>query len=391
MHPNKIDSHSISDNIALKLCDVSHHLKKTPIINSVNISVARGKVFSLLGPSGCGKTTILRLIAGLEKPSTGEIFLNQQLVSDRHHVVPPEARKIAMVFQDYALFPHLNVYENIGFALTNNPEKHQIVQHLMHDMELQMFEKSYPHTLSGGQQQRVAIARAIASKPSLMLLDEPFSNLDTRLRDEIRDTVLHLLKQHNIPTVIVTHDAEEAMYMSDIIGVMRNGNIEQIGIPNELYFKPVNEFVASSFGDVNRFDGWLEGQTIKSPLGEFDINELHIKPNLPISNSSTKEQHKLLPQKVNLLARPEGLSLKPSKSSKALQNEKQSNQNTPILARVLAARHLGRTSLIHMCIDDPSGQNIHLHARVTGRHLPKEGTMQHIKLDPKSLFVFLNS
>ncbi|MEM7070867.1 MAG: ABC transporter ATP-binding protein, partial [Pseudomonadota bacterium] len=356
---------------SLKIDDVTLRFGRQYILNDLNFEVLPGQVVCLLGPSGCGKTTALRVIAGLESPDQGDIFINGLHASSPSFCLSPEKRQIGMVFQDYALFPHLNVEENIGFGVTVRDHKKATIDHLLESMQLEAFRKDYPHTLSGGQQQRVALARAIANKPRLMLLDEPFSSLDPRLRNHICDNTLHLLKQQNIPCVIVTHNAEEAMYIADIIAVMRNGCIEQIGKPEDIYLNPKNAFVASFLSDVNQADGWFENGFIKSPLGYFNAKNINIAPefydHLIKSKSSSP---------VRLVIRPENLLLdqEPSSISKGSAN----TAKKPI-AHVITSKYLGRTSLIHLYLKDHP--EVHLHARMLGCFLPREGTRQSLTLD----------
>jgi len=222
-------------------------------VKNLSILVKKGELFCIVGESGSGKTTILRLIAGFEKPSGGVIQINNNIVVNKNTFISPDQRKIGMVFQNYALFPHLTVEENISFGLykLNNKIKKQKVSEVLKLVGLVGFEKRYPEELSGGQQQRTALARAIAPSPSLILLDEPFSNLDNELKDQIREEVREILKKSNITAIIVTHDTKDALSISDNIAILKSGVLQQIGSPREIYQNPINKYVAQFFGKVN--------------------------------------------------------------------------------------------------------------------------------------------
>ena len=204
------------------------------VIKDFSLKIPSEKVTSLLGPSGCGKTTLLRLASGLENIQSGQIIFDKNHLSSNSSQLPPNKRKIGYVFQDCALFPHLNVIENIYYGLSDNSKKIDLI--LKRNNFLQ-FSSRYPHELSGGQKQLVALFRAIASNPKMILLDEPFSNLDSRLRETLRDQVLHILKANNITALLVTHDAKEAMFMSDYIAVINNGKLQQFGEPKDIYLR----------------------------------------------------------------------------------------------------------------------------------------------------------
>ena len=215
---------------------------------------APGEILCLLGPSGDGKTTLLRLVAGLEPLQAGRIELGGVVVGEPGREVPPEQRHVGFVFQDYALFPHLTVAENVAFGLTASPrgERSWAVTEALARVGLETYANAYPHMLSGGQQQRVALARALAPRPQVVLLDEAFASLDARLREQVRDDTLHVLQTAGIPAMIVTHDAEEAMFLADRIALMRGGRVVQLGRPEELYLAPADPFVATFLGEVNR-------------------------------------------------------------------------------------------------------------------------------------------
>jgi len=234
----------------LKVDNIACQYDDEKIFDSLSFHVNRGEIVSLLGPSGCGKTTALRAIAGFEPITRGFIRLNGNIVSQENASVPPEKRHIGMVFQDYALFPHLNVMENIAFGLRqySKTAQREQVDHMIDAVGLGGYQKRFPHELSGGQQQRVALARALAPHPNLLLMDEPFSNLDVELRERLSIDVRNILKKEGITGILVTHDQHEAFAISDKVGVMHNGLILQWDTPYNLYHEPAHRFVADFVG-----------------------------------------------------------------------------------------------------------------------------------------------
>jgi iron(III) transport system ATP-binding protein len=250
--------------------DVSYG--KSQIVYDLSFALGDGKIGCLLGPSGCGKTTVLRAIAGFERPTSGEIQISERVVSDTRSFVPPEKRPIGMVFQDFALFPHMSVEDNIRFGIRKWPRKEQQarIHELLAMIGLPTQGRAFPHQLSGGQQQRVALARAMAPKPSVMLLDEPFSSLDVELREQLAREVRQILKQENISAILVTHDQHEAFAMADEICVMHEGRIQQHDTAYNLYHKPVNRFVADFIGEGVILPGMVVGvETVNTELGNF--------------------------------------------------------------------------------------------------------------------------
>jgi iron(III) transport system ATP-binding protein len=259
----------------LSLNNVSVAYQKTQAVQNVTFELGVGQIGCLLGPSGCGKTSLLRAVAGFEKIAEGQISLRQQLVSAKHSHVEPEKRRVAVVFQDYALFPHLTVAQNIAFGLHKytRAQKFQRVTELLMLVGLPGYERRYPHALSGGQQQRVALARAMAAKPDLLLLDEPFSSLDAELRDDLAKELRVILKHENTTALMVTHDQNEAFAMADVIGVMDQGRLMQWTDAYALYHRPVNRFVASFVGDGVFLSATIDNNIkLNSGLGVFPIN-----------------------------------------------------------------------------------------------------------------------
>ena len=250
--------------------DVSFGSKK--IIDDLSFSLQDGKIGCLLGPSGCGKTTVLRTIAGFERPGKGQVLIDNRSVSNKKIHLPPEKRQIGMVFQDFALFPNLSVENNIRFGINKWPHKDQQnrISELLSMIGMSTLGKAYPHQLSGGQQQRVALARAMAPRPSILLLDEPFSSMDVELREQLAREVRNILKHEEVTAVLVTHDQNEAFAMADEICVMNEGQVQQNDTAYNLYHKPVNRFVADFIGEGVIVPGMVVGgNTVNTELGNI--------------------------------------------------------------------------------------------------------------------------
>ncbi|MCS6836402.1 MAG: ABC transporter ATP-binding protein [Anaerolineae bacterium] len=261
-------------NKMIELQAVTKRYGNLVALHNVTMSVPRGAILTLLGPSGCGKTTFLRLLAGIQTPDEGAIWLNGRLVADGggKTFVPPEDRRVGLVFQDYALFPHLDVGHNVAFGLKGTrQEKAARVADMLALVGLTGYERRMPYLLSGGQQQRVALARALAPLPDIMLLDEPFSNLDTALRTQVRSEVRDILRQANMTTVFVTHDQQEALSLSDRVAVIFDGVVQQLGTPQELYNTPCSAEVAAFMGEANFVPAEASGTKALSPLGEVNL------------------------------------------------------------------------------------------------------------------------
>jgi len=271
---------------------VSKRYGSVSAVEHAQLCVERGEFVALLGPSGCGKTTLLRLIAGFEEPDAGEIKLHDKLVATPGFWTAPERRKVGMVFQDYALFPHLTVAENVGFGLPRKARATR-VPIVLALVDLCGMGERYPHELSGGQQQRVALARALAPGPELVLLDEPWSNIDPQLRGSLRDELARILRAINVTVVLVTHDREEAFSLADRIALMREGTVVQEGTPEEIYLQPASRWAAEFVGAGNFLKGTLTDGIVATPVGRFAA----LNP-----NGATD---------VEVLIRPELLELEP--------------------------------------------------------------------------------
>jgi iron(III) transport system ATP-binding protein len=350
---------------ALTLEHVSHAYGAVQAVGDVSLALAPGELMCLLGPSGCGKTTVLRVTAGLETLQQGRVLIDGRVVADGRVQAPPETRNVGLMFQDYALFPHLSASQNVEFGLRRlaSAERRSRAAAALKQVGMSGQAEAFPHTLSGGQQQRVALARALAPQPRIMLLDEPFSGLDVRLRNQVRDDALHVLKSSGAATLMVTHDPEEAMFMADRIAVMHDGRILQAGPPADLYYAPADAFVAGFFGEINRLRARVANGRVATVLGEFEAGGF--------AEGVT----------VEVLIRPEGLKLHPAASGGPA-------ADGGGRARVMAARLLGRTSLVHLSVDGADGQDLHLHARVPGRFLPEENAIMSVQLDRSQTFVF---
>ncbi len=265
-------------NHLLTLDNISCRYDDRPVVENFSLKVTKGDICCLLGPSGCGKTTVLRAIAGFQKLSSGSINLGNELISSTKHVLPPEKRQIGMVFQDYALFPHLTVCDNITFGLQGKtPEqKEAVCREMLSLVQLEGLGDRYPHELSGGQQQRIALARALAPQPQLLLMDEPFSSLDVDLRRNLAIEVREILKSLNITAIMVTHDQEEAFAFSDKIGVVHDGHIQQWAAPFDLYHEPATRFVADFVGQGVFLPGHaVDSNTVATELGLISGNRCY--------------------------------------------------------------------------------------------------------------------
>ena len=252
---------------------ITKRFANTPVVKDVSFMVYPGEIFALLGPSGCGKTTTLRRIAGFEQADAGTISMAERSLASRNVHVPPESRGIGFVFQDYALFPHKNVLNNVAFGLRKVPKKtrHERALEVLEIVGMADLHERLPHHLSGGEQQRVALARSIIARPKLLLLDEPFSSLDPGLRQTTRDEVRTLLKTEGISAVLVTHDQEEALSFAERLAVMKNGTIEQIGTPETVYCQPETAYVADFLGQTNFVNAYVKDGVAETPFGHVAV------------------------------------------------------------------------------------------------------------------------
>ena len=277
----------------IRLDAVTKRFGDVAAVDSASLCVARGEIIALLGPSGCGKTTLLRLIAGFERPDRGSVTVDGRLVASPSAWIAPEARRVGMVFQDYALFPHLTVAGNVGFGLPRRTRANRVPE-LLAIVGLDGLERRYPHELSGGQQQRVALARALAPSPELVLLDEPWSNVDPFLRESLRAEVAEIIRPLGVTVLLVTHDREEAFTLADRIALMRDGSVVQEGTAEELYFAPATRWAAEFVGAANVLSGRIVAGHVETAIGAF-----------PANGASRRSD-------AQVLVRPELLELEPS-------------------------------------------------------------------------------
>ena len=263
---------------ALEVKQLTKSFQGKEIVKGISLTVERGQLLALLGPSGCGKTTTLRMIAGLEIPDNGEIWIDGTIANRGNKIlIPQKQRHIGMVFQDLALWPHMKVYENIEFGLSANKipraERKKKIEEVLNKVNMQKYSREYPGRLSGGQQQLIAIARAIVTEPKLLLMDEPLSNIDIRLREEIRQEIRRIQHETQITTVYVTHEQEDAFLLASKVAVMNEGIIAQIGTPEEIYNSPISPFIAHFIGESNMINIKVLGKDrVLTPWGELDCN-----------------------------------------------------------------------------------------------------------------------
>jgi len=341
--------------------NISHSYGQLTSVHDVSFSLKEGEVISLLGPSGCGKSTLLRLAAGLEVPQKGAIIKNNVTISSPAGALSPDKRDIGLVFQNYALFPHLSVTENVCYGIKDSKTVRQArAMEVMDDFGIAHLADKYPHELSGGQQQRVALARAIAPSPQLILLDEPFSGLDTRLRERVRDKLLHLLRDENIAAIMVTHDAEEAMFMSDRIVVLDKGRVAQIGRPLDVYRSPVTSFVATFFGEANQFKSVVKDGHVDTILGHLPVSDMQDGRDVEIVVRN---------ENLNVLAFPD-----------------EGKGQVPFT--LLELHLLGANTLVHLSGEDKNGKEHHFHAKIPGLNFFEQGSTVYLSADPTQIYIF---
>ena len=339
----------------LEFDGISKRFGGTAAVADVSLKLRPGEIACLLGPSGCGKTTLLRIAAGIERPDSGRLLFDGQEMAGPSRFVPPEKRNIGLMFQDFALFPHLAIIENVAFGLKNLPpeEARTIARHALERVGLAHYAQSYPHHLSGGEQQRVALARALVPRPQVMLMDEPFSGLDQRLRESVRAETLTLLRETRASCLLVTHDPVEAMGLADRIFLMRQGHLIQSGTPEQLYRQPVDAAAARFFSDTNELKGRVSGEAVETLLGRFPVP------------SQVKGAEALV------LIRPQGI--------------KRGEAGSGTEGLVTEARFQGddvKCSVLFKGIEEP------LTALINSRSAPQRGETAWFRIDPEHVFVF---
>jgi iron(III) transport system ATP-binding protein len=327
-------------------------------VDGVSLTIGPGELVCLLGHSGCGKTTLLRIAAGVETPTAGRVLMDGYEVTGPKAFVPPEQRGIGLMFQDYALFPHLSVLQNVLFGLQALPAREAEVaaRRALSRVGLEQYVDDYPHTLSGGEQQRVALARSVAPRPGVLLMDEPFSNLDRRMRDAIRDETVAILRETKATTIVVTHDPEEAMRIADRIVLMRSGAIVQEGTAEEIYLRPVDLFAARFFCDFNELEGVVRNRRVATPLGSFAA------PGLAEG------------QNAIVCVRPQGIRLKAA--------------GFCVPGRLLSRCFLGEVDLIHVAVQ---GLDRPIQARLRHASRAEVGQDVGVEIDEHEVLVFAAS
>ena len=336
---------------AIRCSGLTQRFGAVVAVKDVEISLDRGKFLALLGPSGSGKTTLLRMIAGFEMPNAGTVEIGEQLMVAPDLFVPPERRRVGMVFQHYALFPHLSVAQNISYGLPRNEARKSRVDEVLELVGLVDLGSRMPHQLSGGQQQRIALARALAPRPEVILLDEPFSNLDPSMRVSVREEVKSILREANETAVFVTHDQEEAFALADDVAIMRQGKIEQVATPEQLFHHPVNRFVATFVGQADFLPGKVVDSTIRTELGPLPAKDL---------NNGAE---------LDVLVRPDDIAITPRADG---------------IGQIVLRRFRGGENLY--CVQLPSGRCIHSHQ--PGRAIYRTGTRVEVSMETTELVTF---
>ncbi|MGE6740222.1 ABC transporter ATP-binding protein [Allorhizobium pseudoryzae] len=344
---------TFASSLAFEAIEHSYHGKET--IRGIDLDAKPGEVLCLLGPSGSGKTTLLRIAAGIEVQTGGRVLIDEREMAGPSIFVPPEKRGVGLMFQDYALFPHLSVVENVRFGLTALPAREAVAEAMvaLERVGLSHYADKFPHALSGGEQQRVALARALAPRPNVLLMDEPFSGLDSRLKDTIRADTLDVLRQTRATAIVVTHDAEEAMRMADRIALLNNGRLVQVGRSQDLYRRPQSLFAAGFFSEINRLEGRVVGDRVTTPLGVCAAGD---------RNDG---------EDVDVAVRISSISVLPEGGS--------------VAARILTRRFLGVVELLTLAVD---GLSEPLRARIRADQLPEGLTDVTVNVQPDDILVF---
>lgn len=342
--------------------DVDKRYGERSAVTGFSLDLAPGEVLCLLGPSGCGKTTLLRLAAGIERPTSGRILINDLEVAGPAAFVQPEARGVGLMFQDFALFPHLTILDNVAFGLKALPADvaRQEALRMLSRVGLERYGDQYPHILSGGQQQRVALARAIVPRPAVMLMDEPFSGLDVQLRDAMQEETLALIRETQATSIIVTHNPEEAMRIGDRIVVMRAGRLVQAGTAEDLYRRPAELFVARLFSEINEVPAKVSGGRIATPIGVLAA------PGLAEGAAAT------------YCIRERSVHLAPA-------DEQGRDDGEGLRGRVLTRKFLGDAVRFEVAVE---GLDMPLHVRANGRGDVAPGREVRVSVDPRDVLVF---
>ncbi len=349
--------------------EIRHLIKRYDqrvVVDDVSLRVDPGQVTCLLGPSGCGKSTTLRMIAGVEMQDSGEIYVDGNLICDTVFRVPPERRHIGLMFQDFALFPHLRVGDNVAFGLEGDKAAKGLrVEELLRRVGMTRYINAYPHELSGGEQQRVALARALAPRPSIMLMDEPFSGLDNRLRDGIRDETLEILREQDTAVLLVTHEPDESMRIADEIALMRDGRIVQQGAPYNIYNAPADKQAVSFFSDINAIRAEVKGALAQTVFGQF------LTPGVADGG------------KVDIVVRPQHLKIDFDREGHG--PNPTISEGTAVRGVVRRARFIGNESLVEFTMDHDGSV---MRATVPNVFLPQVGAALWLTIRRDRCFIF---
>ncbi|MBO0902208.1 ATP-binding cassette domain-containing protein [Jiella sonneratiae] len=353
--PKQRRSAGVSFAARLAFEDVGYRVGTTEILKGISLSAEPGEVLCLLGPSGSGKSTLLKIAAGIERPSFGRVLLGDREVAGPQRFVAPEKRGVGLMFQDFALFPHMTVLDNIRFGLRamDSAAAKREAAAALERVGLADAAGAYPHMLSGGEQQRIALARALTPRPSVLLMDEPFSGLDSRLKDVVRTDTLQILREARATAIVVTHDAEEAMRLGDRIALIRDGSLVQAGTAAELYGRPVDLFAAGFFSELNVLEGVVRGGRVTTPLG-------------PVADSPSSDG-----TRVTVALRLGGLRLEESRQG--------------VSGRIVARRFLGGVDLFTVAVE---GLDQPLRSRMRAGLVPENRRDVVVSIDPRDVIVF---
>ena len=348
---------------SLKLENVTRFYGERGALTGVDLAVAPGEIVCLLGPSGCGKTTLLRVVSGIERPTSGRVLINDLEVAGPNRFVKPEKRNVGLMFQDFALFPHLTILDNVAFGLKAlaKPESNRAAGAILERVGLSAYASAYPSVLSGGQQQRVALARAIVPRPAVMLMDEPFSGLDVQLRDTMQEETLALLRETRATSLIVTHHSEEAMRLADRIAVLRDGRILQLGTAESLYRDPASLFVARLFSEINEIPAIVSGGCISAASGRYPA------PGLADGTGAV------------LCIRERGIQLTPEPASEPV------SAAGGLRGRIVDVKFLGDMTRFDVAVE---GFEHPLKVRVMGRDGLGKGREVRVTIEPEGVLVF---
>ncbi len=353
----KRNSAGVTIASSLDFQNISYSIRGKQILDDVTLGVKPGEVLCLLGPSGSGKTTLLRIAAGLVRAQSGRVVVDGRIIADERHFVPPDKRGVGLVFQDYALFPHLTIQQNVEYGLSDLGRKHAKSQALrvLSRVGLEDRAQQYPHVLSGGEQQRVALARALAPRPGILLMDEPFSGLDSRLRDAVRDQSLDLLRETRSTCIIVTHDAEEALRVGDRIALIRDGKLVQYGSAHDLYYRPNSLFTAGFFSEINVIPAQMDETIVRTVFGSMASDHVH--------SGSLRVAIRHTDVTVNSYQ----------------------NQGKGTVGRIVARRFIGTSELLEIMVEDLDEP---FNVRIRANELPNDTSLVLLNADLDRMMIF---